>query len=315
MMRFEQILVGVDLHHGDRMATERLLPATQAAIDEAVWLSQTTQATITLCAVLELSDQALYLMQQHEHLAPTVKDVAWRLLEQQAAALRQRGLKVQASLRFGRPWEELIREALQLEADMLLVGTRERGKTARLLFGSTAQKLIRLAPLPVWVVKPAAVREVREIVVATDFSDNAQQALHHAVQLAQQLPCKVWLVHALEYPFESYLRTSGVSEADIQRHKQRVLQEAEEHLQQQLRDTDARTLTYGIRTQVLEGAADVVIPEFLVQTQADLLVMGTQGRSGLSGLLLGNTAERMLVNLPCSLLAVKPPGFQTPVTL
>lgn len=64
-----------------------------------------------------------------------------------------------------------------------------------------------------------------------------------------------------------------------------------------------------------QGEPEAVIPEFVVAEGVDLVVMGTVARGGIAGLLIGNTAERMLRKLPCSVLAVKPEGFVCPVSL
>lgn len=58
-----------------------------------------------------------------------------------------------------------------------------------------------------------------------------------------------------------------------------------------------------------------VVPAVAQELNADLVVMGTVSRTGIPGLLIGNTAEVILNNLECSVLAVKPSGFVTPVTL
>jgi nucleotide-binding universal stress UspA family protein len=58
-----------------------------------------------------------------------------------------------------------------------------------------------------------------------------------------------------------------------------------------------------------------VIPDFAMEEQIDLIVMGTVGRSGISGLFIGNTAEKVLQKVDCSVLAVKPEGFVSPVKL
>ena len=61
------------------------------------------------------------------------------------------------------------------------------------------------------------------------------------------------------------------------------------------------------------GEHDDIIPEFVVAEGIDLVVMGTVAQSGIAGMLIGNTAERVLRKLPCSVLAVKPEGFTSPV--
>jgi nucleotide-binding universal stress UspA family protein len=62
-----------------------------------------------------------------------------------------------------------------------------------------------------------------------------------------------------------------------------------------------------------QGDPEDVIPDFVVAEGIDLIVMGTVARTGIAGLLIGNTAERLLRRLPCSVLAVKPDGFRSPV--
>jgi nucleotide-binding universal stress UspA family protein len=63
------------------------------------------------------------------------------------------------------------------------------------------------------------------------------------------------------------------------------------------------------------GEPEAVISDFVVGHGIDLVVMGTVARGGIPGLLIGNTAERVLRQLPCSVLAVKPDGFVSPVKL
>jgi nucleotide-binding universal stress UspA family protein len=71
----------------------------------------------------------------------------------------------------------------------------------------------------------------------------------------------------------------------------------------------------GVEATTVRDTPEDTIPEFVVAHGIDLVVMGTVGRSGISGMLIGNTAERVLRTLPCSVLAVKPEGFVSPVRL
>jgi nucleotide-binding universal stress UspA family protein len=69
------------------------------------------------------------------------------------------------------------------------------------------------------------------------------------------------------------------------------------------------------RYHLIQGSAKQVIPQTAVSVEADLVVMGTLARAGVSGFFIGNTAETILEQLRCSVLAIKPPGFISPVTL
>ncbi len=314
MHGLQSILVGLNLHHGDRIASVELGPDAQAALTQAEELVRTTGAKITLCAVLEISEQAFHILEvDRAHAVRTVEDVAKKALEDIAIKLRTSGSEVATVVRFGEPWEELSREAAAGKHDLVLVGTHVRSAMARMLFGSTSRKLMRTCPVPVWVAKPGEIREVREIAVATDFSDAAFAAVQAAVGVAQALQAKLFVVHALEFPFESYMRTAGVNDGAMQKAREQLHAEARHSLESQLMQTDARSLPYGFKMEVVEGNPDTVVPEFVVKNEVDLLVIGTVGRSGMAGVLLGNTAERMLSHLHSSLLAIKPPGFVSPV--
>jgi universal stress protein E len=69
------------------------------------------------------------------------------------------------------------------------------------------------------------------------------------------------------------------------------------------------------RLHLPKGPAKTMIPTSAARLSADLVVMGTVARTGISGFIIGNTAEAILDQLTCSVLAVKPPGFTTPVKL
>ena len=81
-------------------------------------------------------------------------------------------------------------------------------------------------------------------------------------------------------------------------------------------DLDQGALDYlKPRTHLVKGSAQKEIPALAKQIGADLIVMGTVARTGVPGFIMGNTAETILNQIDCSVLAIKPPGFKTPVTL
>ena len=108
---------------------------------------------------------------------------------------------------------------------------------------------------------------------------------------------------------------TGLSPEQCTKYREKMCREAESALQEQLAATDFRTLPRGVQVHVKEGPPDVVIPQAIDEYEIDLLVMGTLARSGIRGMLVGNTAERILPQLSCSLLAVKAAGFESPITL
>ena len=314
MQSLQNILVGLDLHHGDRIASKQLEAASQGALDQAVELAKANGAAITLMAVLELSEQAVHLIEvDEENVYRTVEDVADTDLKVLAEQLTSQGLSITTKVVMGKGWEELTKQAIRGKHDLVVVGTRQRSSTARMLFGSTSNKLLRTCPVPVWVVKPGEIRELREVMVATDFSEIGLQITQAGVAVAKNLNAKLFIAHALEFPFDSYLHTAGISETEIASYRLRLRNEAQEKIHAQLSQTDYRTIEQGVRVELHEGSPDAVIPKLIEEHEIDVLVVGTHGRSGFSGMLLGNTVERLLPHVHCSLLVVKPANFVSPV--
>jgi universal stress protein E len=313
MARYEKILVGVDLHQGDRVASKELGPEARAAIEQALLLAIHSGGSVTFCSALNVSPQtATLIAQDHQNLVKTVEDVAAEMLDGVVAQARERGVTADKVVRLGMPGDELAKLAVEGAYDLLVVGTRSRSKASRLLFGSTAQKLVRTAPCAVWIVKPEEVREIREIAVAVDLSDAGRPALAAAVDAARALSAKLFIVHAVDMAELSYLLIAGVSTNEIAEARTRKVDDAKAALQQQLAATDYRTLPHGVMVEVIEGSPDDVIPKFVADQEIDILVLGTHGRSGLSRLVLGNTAERILPMVHCSVIAVKPHDFVSP---
>lgn len=316
MALYERILVGVDLHRGDRVATGEPGLESKAAIEEAIHLAIHSAGSVTFCSSLDVSAQAATLISQdHQNLVRTVEDIAAEMLDRIVAEATARGVKADKVVRIGSPHEQLSKVALDGNYNLVVVGTRARSKVERALFGSTAQKLIRSAPCAVWVVKPETVRQIREVAVATDLSESCRPALSGAVEIARALAAKLYVVHAVDLGVLSYLVMAGVSNEQIADARKRLFDEAESSLHQQLAVTDYRTLPHGIKVEIVEGSPDDAIPKFVIDNEVDILVMGTHGRSGISRLVLGNTAERILPTLNCSVIAVKPLDFVSPFSV
>ena len=115
-------------------------------------------------------------------------------------------------------------------------------------------------------------------------------------------------VHAAEFPEFDYMFPASISAE----RKQAYRDETEQHIETQL---VAANLPLPAKMHFVIEPPDIAIMNCIEQHDIDLLVMGTVGRAGISGFITGNTAERLLPRIPCSLLAVKPPGFKSPVSL
>lgn len=316
MQRFRNILVGVDLSHADRLASADLNPPTQTAVEHATWLAGQLSAELTFFSAIELSAQAQELLELETGSATdTVEREANRVLGELVDGAKQQGVEAKCRSMIGKAWVEIIRQVIQRKHDLVIVGTRDLRMAGRILFGSTAMKLLRKCPCPVWVTKPGFRRDELNVLVPSDLSDVSQHALEIAVNGRQLVDMNIHLLHVYDDYLDRRILLTGLPEDKVTHFRETTRAQVEQFLRRHLENTDYRGLKHGVQVHVEEGQADSVILDAIEKYEIDLLVMGTAARHGIPGLLLGNTAERLLPHVTCSVLAIKPSDFQSPVTI
>lgn len=312
MKRFKNILVGVDLAQGDVLVSEDLAPPTEEAVARAVWLAKANSARLSFFHVLpswtlNLDAKTQMLLEEH-HGKRNVTDHANEVLANMAERARKQGVAAESLVVHGKSWVEMIRQVLRENHDLVVLGTRHLGSVKSFLVGSTGIKLLRKCPCPVWVTQPHPDRRVASILVAHDLRPVGDLAMELGCSMAQLHDAQLHVLHAAEYPEFDSMLPERVSAENAARYRR----DAEEHISAQLREFDlAQTAQVHFVTQ----PPDYAILDYIKRHSIELLMMGTVARAGISGLITGNTAERLLPQIPCSVLAVKPPDFKSPVTL
>ena len=225
-------------------------------------------------------------------------------LEREVEKAQKGGVTVDCELGFGPAFEVVIAAAQRYDADVIVAGTRGHTGWKRLFLGSTAARLVRQAQCPVLTVQQSDAgppRPIRTVLVATDFSEDAGLATEAATRIlgATGAERRIVLLHAYRVPFEaSYLPgpilADAISAADVE------VKQTIERLAAKLRDTGLN-----VDTVICEGYPPDKIVEQARSIRADLISMGTHGRSGVNRLFLGSTAERVLGSAPCPVLTVR----------
>jgi nucleotide-binding universal stress UspA family protein len=139
---------------------------------------------------------------------------------------------------------------------------------------------------------------IKRILVPTDFSEPADEALDHALFLAQALGATISLAHVFQDPYAA----AFVSEQYVPMPaalREEALDEVRHHLAARVARSGRRDMT----TEILSGPAAQAIVER--GRDADLIVMGTHGRHGMAHLLMGSVAERVVRLAPCPVLTVR----------
>ncbi|MGH7224172.1 MAG: universal stress protein, partial [Gemmataceae bacterium] len=318
MSLFHNILVGVDLSQYDT-ATFQPSPIARQVASHALWLADKTSARLTFFSALDLGIEALPLLEESDlhYLTTGAEQTAAKILRGLVQQARDKGIEAVDKLALGSGWLELVRQVLRDNHDLVLIGTRDRTGLERMLFGSTAIKVVRRCPCPVWVAKPDGEANPLKILVASGLDAVAEEGLRLAAELARVAPAVIHLLHAVDFPLDRHWCT-GLPDAKDQAYRRGVRERAVKELQGQIDRAGARALSPPVQVHLIDEPGclpDQGVLKFLNQQPIDLLVMGTLARSGLVGVMIGNTAERLLPQLSCSLLAVKPKDFVSPVRL
>lgn len=228
----------------------------------------------------------------------------------------------------GRPYIEVIREVLRHDYDLVIKPIGQNRLMDRLL-GRLDMQLLRHCPCPVWLSKGEAYGAFDTVLAAVDGgepgNEKTEEALNRQIlelsfSLCAGSRAELHVAHAWNAPYLTvYSKTrAGLPKRDIEDYVKdekrlhrnwlnRLMRKAAKWVGDDLRSS------VKCHTHLRQGFAGEEITGLIVELGSDLIVLGTVARTGLSGLIMGNTAEEILDQTTCSVLAVKPPGFVSQV--
>lgn len=201
----------------------------------------------------------------------------------------------------------ILRYVEEHAIDLVVMGTHGRRGMRRMLVGSVAEEVVRLAPCPVFTVGRQGSGggwAIRRIVAPVDFSEHARLAARHAAALAATYGATLDLLHVVddrslpvvEVPF---LGSFGISAEDVRLRAQEALEGFAAELEEEVPAVGE----VGAFARLGHPAGDVV--DFAERQDADLLVMGSHGRTGMERLLMGSVVEFVIRLAPCPVFTVK----------
>jgi nucleotide-binding universal stress UspA family protein len=261
----DRILVPLDGHE-----------AAASALDHAITLAENVDAGIHLLSVVDA--YRLKSVDQRRSIEAELEDV----IADAAAAVQTAEIPVTTAVEVGFPHKEILNAVADHDADLIAMGTRGRTGLDRHLLGSVAEKVVRLSTVPVLTVGDDAVgtRPYRNILVPTDGSDAAQPAERLGIALAGRFGATV---HALSVVPE--LRIGS--------------RETEDAYEAASRDAIERMKEHGGENTDIRGGIEHGVPHRTIldhcdAVDADLIVLGTHGRTGVERFVLGSVAEKVV---------------------
>jgi len=142
--------------------------------------------------------------------------------------------------------------------------------------------------------------KIERILFPTDFSECAEHAQQYATELAKRFETKLYLMHVLDTRIYGHLEPFANTVWSIYDAKEQAAKSITEIVPEKERKA------LQVESLVREGTPFVEIIKFAKEAEIDLIVLGTHGRTGLTHMLIGSVAEKVVRKAPCPVLTIRP---------
>lgn len=281
MKLLERILVASDF----RKSSDNL-------IENGIILAKTFKSKVTLMHVLP--DDI-----KNEKAKSLLNEAATNQMRLIINHVNSQGLKTDNPIvKHGSYSNKIVEVADSINANLILIGSGEKTTKEACRLGSTAERIIRMSNKPVWVVKKDNPLKVRTIFCPVDFSDQSKRALKNAVTIARRFEAKLIIFSVYDLLDRPISVRINCDEINLARKSDHI-----RDLDTFLEDFNFTDLNWS--EKVVGGFPAVEILKELKKHSPDLLIMGTTGKTGLSKLLMGSIAEKVIREVPCSFITLK----------
>jgi nucleotide-binding universal stress UspA family protein len=311
MNRFKKILFVADGSKGEK-----------AALSKTIQLARDIKARVNVIDVVEMaetfaiSDVALDMIRLQREMVKARKEELQALVK--SALPRTAKLNIPAVVKEGKDYIKII-QVVKNDGFDLVVKASGKPHLTGMLFSTLDMNLVRKCPCPVLILKPGKKISHSRILASVDLrlKDQTQKNMDRTIMelassLAQLEKGELHVLHSWNVAFEKRLKNRHVVQAAY-KSLETMLREMRKVEKAHLDELAGEYALTRSETHLIKGDPADVIPRFVKNKRIDLVVMGTVGRSGIKGFFMGNTAEKVLNNINCSVLAIKPHGWKTPV--
>ncbi len=313
MMSIRRILVAIkDLRPGSH-AVVRKAAQIAAACDARLELYHCLTEPLPLDVGFPSSNGGL------EQLETDLRARALARLERIASSVRTRGVKVSVEAAWDAPASEaIVRRALKIRADLVVAAVHAGAHVLPSLLRLTDWELVRQSPVPLLLVKTTRSYRKPAVLVALDPQHAFAKPLKLDSKLLQTADVLSRSLHGPVHAVHAYVPVpAGVMPPDVMALSGYALRQIE----QQSKRTAEAAFERALKGSAIPATRRHLIPRHPIDailqaaraSRSAIVVMGAVSRSGLKRLLIGNTAERILDELRCDVLVVKPAGFKTKV--
>jgi nucleotide-binding universal stress UspA family protein len=291
----------------------------EIAFEKALKLACEMEAKLDIIAVTEdvpatLLERLVTLGTEPEDL--TGEQALLGRLSQLSSVAAGQGVEVTFEVLKGSPFSQIVERVATRGHDLVIKPTEPVNFMRQVFFGHLDRQLIRRCGCPVWIENPAKWSERGRILAAVDPSPYAEDRealpereslnvaiLETAVRIAEVFAAELHIVHVWSHPLESKLRGHvELSDDAIDAYGESI---KHDH-QRAFTELVAPYMDQITGVRILKGHAGEQIARLATEEEIDVIVMGTVCRTGIAGMLIGNTAETVLDQVTCSVVALKP---------
>lgn len=270
--------------------------------------SMRSNRALRQAALLAQSDDSLLFMvhvvdnDQPDDLVRMEQREAERILREQMGAMPEiRWTHARPMVIAGDPFDGILQAAAEIQPDLIVMGSHRKQLLRDIFIGTTVERVIRKAALPVLMVNHEAQRRYERILAPTDMSDISANALHAARSIGL-LGDGATLVHAFTAVAKGKMSVAGVDRDSIADYIEGERRQASNELAVFLIANDLQGSQWRLRVE--DGSPMEIISRAVTDIEPDLMVMGTHGRSRLIKALIGSTTEEALRSLNVDILVV-----------
>lgn len=283
MGRYRKILAAID---GSETSLHALEESFKLARDEGSW--------ITVVSVVPPYTGDLDLVAVGNIMASLRKPCDEAIKKAQELADKHR-VMIKSVCEEGEPYERIIDLAQSENCELIVMGRRGKRRLERVLIGSVTARVIGYSPIDVLVVPRDTLVGWQRILLATDGSKYSEAATKRAIDFARSYGGEIKVASIVDVPAEFYAESPKTVEELITKAKGYV-----ETVRRDAENAGVRAETF-----VREGEAYRVITDMAGQLEANIIVMGSHGRTGLRRLLMGSVTEKVIGLSHCPVLVVK----------
>lgn len=307
MEKYKKILAVIDPTTDDQKALKR-----------AIELATKTNATITaFLSIYDFSYEMTTMLSsdEREAMRATLINDRAQWLNELIRGLETENLTIDSNVIWhNRPFEPIIEQVLTNGYDIVIKGTHQHDKLKSVIFTPTDWHILRKCPCPVLLVKehswPINGNIVASVNVGSDEEEHQslnRKITEEAVNLSKLILANIHLVNS--FPGTPVNIAIEIPEFNASEYNDSMLNHHKEAMA-----AHAKLFSIDINhTHVEEGLPEDVIEKISEELDAELVILGTIGRTGLSAALIGNTAEHVIDRLNCDVLALKPDGYVSPL--